>query len=101
MMTKLASDLASTATRNRSVISAVEKISKRLRDDPDFGPLREPFARYLDVYGDRFAGELKLEEPPLRENPQWVLSLIKARVGLHRGRGRALCRPPALLDRPR
>ena len=56
------------------------QLAAQLADDAALAPVRQALDRYLEQYGDRFAGELKLEEPPLRDNPEWVLSLLKGRV---------------------
>jgi phosphohistidine swiveling domain-containing protein len=57
-------------------------IKKRLDSDPTLAPVRRALDDYLLEFGDRFAGELKLEELPLRENPEWILSVLKGQVAL-------------------
>ena len=52
----------------------------RLANDTELAPIASELASYLVEFGDRFAGELKLEEPPLKDNPEWVLSLLKGHV---------------------
>ena len=56
------------------------ELVERLAADPALAPIQRALASYLEEYGDRFAGELKLEEPPLRDNPDWVVSLLKGHV---------------------
>jgi pyruvate,water dikinase len=57
--------------------SSPEKLHALITSDDAWRPLREMLEGYLEAYGDRFAGELSLEEPSLRESPTWALAMLK------------------------
>ena len=58
-----------------------EAVLKRLRGG-EFPNLYAAIKRYLTVYGDRSANELKLEEPKFRERPEMLVSLLSQYVKL-------------------
>ena len=55
----------------------VSDIARVTRGDARFGRFNEEFARYLDEYGFRCMNELKLEEPTLRDRPDFAYQVIR------------------------
>jgi phosphohistidine swiveling domain-containing protein len=67
--------LAELARPNAPLRAAIERGDlKAARADAEFS--RE-FDRYMELYGFRGMNELKLEEPPLRDHPDVVLTFIR------------------------
>src|SRR5205807_1120085 len=61
--------------------------------------LLEGVERYLRLYGDRSANELKLEEPGMRDDPAVFFSLLRGTVErLARGERSAPRHPPGAVD---
>ncbi|HEU4996297.1 MAG TPA: PEP/pyruvate-binding domain-containing protein [Gemmatimonadaceae bacterium] len=58
-------------------------IGRALRRDPRFRDFRAAFDRYLDEYGFRCMNELKLEEPTLRDSPDFAYEVIRNYVMAH------------------
>lgn len=56
----------------------VEMLNKMARLYAEDKPFDQLFNEYLEKYGDRCAGELKLENPTLKDNPDLLLGSIKA-----------------------
>jgi pyruvate,water dikinase len=77
-----ADDELAAAVRSMTPRDALECI----RDDARAGP---PFQRWLDRYGDRCVGELKLESVPMRDDPAFCVALIRShlRGPVHESRG--------------
>ena len=59
----------------------VEDIGHVLRRDPRYASFNAAFGRYLDEYGFRCMNELKLEEPTLRDRPEFAYQVIRNYVG--------------------
>ncbi|MGH7637168.1 MAG: PEP/pyruvate-binding domain-containing protein, partial [Gemmatimonadaceae bacterium] len=55
----------------------VEDIGHVLRRDPRYASFNAAFGRYLDEYGFRCMNELKLEEPTLRDRPEFAYQVIR------------------------
>lgn len=55
----------------------VEDIGQLLRRDPRYAAFAAAFGRYLDEYGFRCMNELKLEEPTLRDRPEFAYQVIR------------------------
>jgi len=55
----------------------VEEIMRVTRADPRFTAFNAAFAQYLDEYGFRCMNELKLEEPTLRDRPDFAYQVIR------------------------
>ena len=55
----------------------VEDIGQLLRSDARFRSFGAAFGRYLDEYGFRCMNELKLEEPTLRDRPEFAYQVIR------------------------
>lgn len=56
------------------------QIWRTITKEPEYLPLREECYRHLDRYGDRCAEELKLETCTPREQPEQLISIIRAYV---------------------
>ena len=50
---------------------------RAIESDARFAPFRAAARRHLDAYGDRTLHELKLETPSARENPAFVVTMIR------------------------
>jgi len=62
----------------RFVRATPEELVAELREGQALPPpAREAFARYLDRFGDRGIGELKLETPKPREYPGFLFSVLR------------------------
>ncbi len=63
----------------REVIVTLEpdEALSRIRDDARFAAFSGEIAHYLELYGFRCMNELKLEEPSLRDNPAFLLMLLR------------------------
>ena len=67
--------MAEDARPNAALREAIEAGDlKRAREHPQFA---RDFDRYMELYGFRGMNELKLEEPPLRDRPDVVLTFIR------------------------
>ncbi len=55
----------------------LEQIGRLTTTDPRFSTFRAAFAHYLDEYGFRCMNELKLEEPTLRDRPDFAYQVIR------------------------
>ena len=66
--------------------------ARELPTDRRFADFAGQIARFLQLYGFRGPGELKLEEPSLRERPEFVYQVIRNYLGVA---------DPATLDRER
>ena len=67
--------MAESARPNAALRAAIEAGDlAKAREHPEFA--RE-FDRYMELYGFRGMNELKLEEPPLRDRPDAVLTFIR------------------------
>jgi rifampicin phosphotransferase len=55
----------------------IAEIGRATRHDPRFATFNREFARYLDEYGFRCMNELKLEEPTLRDRPDFAYQVIR------------------------
>lgn len=55
----------------------IEDIGRVLGSDPRFAAFNEAFGKYLDEYGFRCMNELKLEEPTLRDRPEFAYQVIR------------------------
>lgn len=53
------------------------KLAKIIPDNPLYSEVNEQIKKYLDLYGFRCMNELKLEEPSLRENPNFIYQMIQ------------------------
>lgn len=53
------------------------EIARVTQSDPRFAAFRSAFAQYLDEYGFRCMNELKLEEPTLRDRPDFAYQVIR------------------------
>lgn len=56
---------------------SLDELVARVPEDPRFPEFASGIARYLEAYGFRCAGELKLEEPSLHDRPQFVYEMIR------------------------
>jgi len=54
-----------------------EEILGKINNDPGWDEIKTDFNRYLEDYGNRFIEEMKLESIPLKDNPEFCLSVIK------------------------
>ncbi|MEN8142123.1 MAG: PEP/pyruvate-binding domain-containing protein [Thermodesulfobacteriota bacterium] len=54
-----------------------EELAKIIPEDPQFRVISEQISSCLDQYGFRCINELKLEEPSLRETPEFVYQMIQ------------------------
>ena len=54
-----------------------EEIGRLTRSDPRFASFHAAFAQYLDDYGFRCMNELKLEEPTLRDRPEFAYQVLR------------------------
>ena len=57
--------------------SPIESIAGLLKNDSRFASFATAFSRYLDEYGFRCMNELKLEEPTLRDRPEFAFQVIR------------------------
>ncbi len=57
--------------------SPIDDIGRITRDEPRFASFHAAFAKYLDEYGFRCMNELKLEEPTLRDRPEFAYQVIR------------------------
>ena len=55
----------------------LDEIGRVTRADPRFAAFHAAFARYLDEYGFRCMNELKLEEPTLRDRPEFAYQVLR------------------------
>lgn len=55
----------------------LDEIGRVIRSDPRFATFHQSFAQYLDEYGFRCMNELKLEEPTLRDRPDFAYQVIR------------------------
>jgi phosphohistidine swiveling domain-containing protein len=55
----------------------VNEVMRLTQRDPRFASFRAAFAAYLDEYGFRCMNELKLEEPTLRDRPDFAYQVIR------------------------
>lgn len=55
----------------------LEQIGRVTRSDPRFAAFHAAFAQYLKEYGFRCMNELKLEEPTLRDRPEFAYQVIR------------------------
>jgi pyruvate,water dikinase len=55
----------------------IEDIGQLLKNDARFASFNVSFGRYLDEYGFRCMNELKLEEPTLRDRPEFAFQVIR------------------------
>lgn len=55
----------------------LDEIGRATRSDPRFTSFSAAFARYLEEYGFRCMNELKLEEPTLRDRPDFAYQVIR------------------------
>lgn len=55
----------------------IEDIGRVLGSDSRFAPFNSAFGQYLDEYGFRCMNELKLEEPTLRDRPEFAYQVIR------------------------
>lgn len=53
------------------------QLAERVPADPAFAPLKEKMDEFLARYGFRCINELKLEEPSLRETPEFVYQILQ------------------------
>lgn len=53
------------------------ELAARIPANPEFAPIQARMAEYLDRYGFRCINELKLEEPSLRETPEFVYQILQ------------------------
>lgn len=53
------------------------QLAERVPRDPDFAPLQAQMQTFLARYGFRCINELKLEEPSLRETPEFVYQILQ------------------------
>ena len=57
--------------------TALPDVGHVTRSDPRFASFASDFGRYLDEYGFRCMNELKLEEPTLRDRPDFAYQVIR------------------------
>ncbi|MFB0519893.1 MAG: PEP/pyruvate-binding domain-containing protein [Desulfatiglandales bacterium] len=75
--------MAATIRENRNLLALVERTSDRdlcqlLLDESEHGALAVQFREYLNRYGYRCVGELKLEEPSLKDDPTPLVASIRS-----------------------
>ena len=63
----------------------IDTIGRVTQRDERFAAFRAAFARYLDEYGFRCMNELKLEEPTLRDRPDFAYQVIRNYVTSEQG----------------
>src|SRR5688572_22199956 len=66
----------------------LDDIGRATRADPRFSDFAAAFATYLDEYGFRCMNELKLEEPTLRDRPEFAYQVIRNYVASPAGADR-------------
>ncbi len=54
-----------------------ETVLRTMKEDPRFRDALKAFENYLDVYGVRGAGEMKLESIPMKENPGFAVAMVR------------------------
>jgi phosphohistidine swiveling domain-containing protein len=75
---ELAADVRSQPELARAFATTpIEDIGHVLRNDARFTSFTAAFGRYLDEYGFRCMNELKLEEPTLRDRPEFAYQVIR------------------------
>jgi len=68
---------ADAALKERILRDPPEHLAAEIPADPRFAGFAADLERYLDRYGVRCMGELKLEEPSLRERPAFVYRVLR------------------------
>lgn len=75
---ELAADVRAQPELSRAFTTTpVEDIGHVLRRDPRYASFNAAFGQYLDEYGFRCMNELKLEEPTLRDRPEFAYQVIR------------------------
>ena len=80
--TKMLMKIALTIKKNKELSKfflsqKAAKLAELVPEDPAFADINTQIKKYLDLYGFRCMNELKLEEPSLRENPEFIYQMIQ------------------------
>jgi pyruvate,water dikinase len=49
---------------------------ERIRSEKDYSYLKKTLENYLEIYGGRFANDLRLESEEIDENPEYIIKLL-------------------------